>query len=411
MTKEGRIEKLASNIGVIALFVSLNPFLLWIIWPGYINIPVFIIVVGVTILLMISKKVEITTKKLFLTLFTFFFILQIGTPLFSGRGFELGKIITFLNFICILFFNSNILLNIFLKFRKLLIFFCWISLIVFFVTLVGIELPYYKIPAFSVVMTTSFEGSFYKLYGLVVSSTNTVYEFGGLTIARICGPFLEPGHFSIYIGILLVFEKIIFNKLSKVFVITGILTFSPTILIFLIFSWLYEMLFYKKYGNIFKYISLSIIFIGALYFLLDNIMGDVIYLFIGRNFYDIDYLSLMDLLNDRAGKNALIFYNYFIETPQVWYGRGVEYMAGIGVLSDWRGIVFKYGILGLIFSILILLCIPFFSQKKLERLMVVLIIIAIYLHRSWMFESSFIYLILILGLVVKNIYSKRDSYV
>lgn len=408
MKRESPIEKLASIIGVIALFISLNPFLLWIVWPGYINIPVFVAVIGVTILLMITDLLEITSIKLFFAFFSFLFMLQLGTSLFSGREFELGKIITFLSLICIVSFNSKILLNIFLKFRKLIIFFCWISVIVFFLTLIGVNLPFYKIPGFGVVMTNSYEGSFYKLYGLVVSSTNTVYEVGGLTIARICGPFMEPGHFSIYIGMLLIFEKIIFNKLSKVLIITGALTFSPTFLIFLVFAWLYEMLYLKKYTYIFKYFLFLLIPVSVIFFLMDDIKDEIVYLFIGRNF-ETSGLSLFELLDDRAGKTALHFYNNFKDTPAIWYGKGVEYVANFGVLSDWRGMVFKYGIIGLILSVFLLICVPFFSNKKLDRLIITLIVITIYLHRSWMFENSFIYLFLIIGLISKNVYSKSHA--
>src|SRR5690554_6854962 len=333
---------------------------------------------------------------------------QLGTSLFSGREFELGKIIIFLSLICILSFNANILLSIFLKFRKLIIFFSWVSLIVFFLTLIGVSLPYHKIPGFGIVMTNSHEGSFYKLYGLVVSSTNTVYEVGGLTIARICGPFMEPGHFSIYIGLLLIFEKIVLNKLSKIFIITGALTFSPTFLIFLALSWLYEMLYYKKYSNIFKYVLFLLIPVSLIFIFLDDIKDELVYLFIGRNF-ERSGLSLTELLDDRAGKSALTFYNYFKETPAVWYGKGVEYLEDIGVLSDYRGMIFKYGIVGFGLSILMLLCIPFFSDKKLERVIVTLIILTIYLHRSWMFENSFIYLFLIIGLISKNVYLKKQE--
>src|SRR5690554_20938 len=410
MSSESIIEKLASSIGVLALFISLNPFILWILWPAYVNIPVFLAVIGFTILLMLIKQLDITAIKLVFFFFTFFLMLQVGTPLFSGRGFEVGKVMTFISLMCILSFKPDILLNIFLKFRKLIIFFCWFSLIVFFITLIGIELPYYKIPGFSVVMTKSHEGSFYKLYGLVVSSTNTIYQFGGLTIARICGPFLEPGHFSIYIGMILIFEKIIFNKFSKILLVTGVLTFSPTFLIFIVVAWFYEMMYLKKYSYIFKYVLFLLIPVSLIFIFLDDIKDELVYLFIGRNF-ERSGLSFTELLDDRAGKSALTFYNYFKETPAVWYGKGVDYVANFGVLSDWRGMVFKYGIIGLFFSLLMLLSIPFFTDKKLERLIITMIIIIIYLHRSWMFESSFIYLFLIIGLISKRVYDNIEENV
>lgn len=410
MSSESIIEKLASSIGVLALFISLNPFILWILWPAYVNIPVFLAVIGITILLMLIKQLDITAIKLVFFFFTFFLMLQVGTPLFSGRGFEVGKVMTFISLMCILSFKPDILLNIFLKFRKLIIFFCWFSVIVFVITLVGINLPYYKIPAFSVVMKSSHEGSFYMLYGLVVSSTNTIYQFGGMTIARVCGPFLEPGHFSIYIGMILIFEKIIFNKFSKILLVTGVLTFSPTFLIFIVVAWFYEMMYLKKYSYIFKYVLFLLIPVSLIFIFLDDIKDELVYLFIGRNF-ERSGLSLTELLDDRAGKSALTFYNYFKETPAVWYGKGVDYVANFGVLSDWRGMVFKYGIIGLFFSLLMLICVPFFTDKKLERLIITMIIIIIYLHRSWMFESSFIYLFLIIGLISKSVYDNIEENV
>ncbi|MFV0155369.1 hypothetical protein OBK03_06240 [Empedobacter falsenii] len=335
-------------------------------------------------------------------------MIQVGTTLMGGAENNIGKIMSFTSLICILMLKSSLHFKIFTGFRKLMLFFSWFAIVIFLITLVGIDLPYYKINAFTLVMQNSFGGeSFYKLYGFVVSSTNTVYNFGGLRISRICGPFQEPGHFAIYIGLVMFFEKLILQKFSKGFIIAGLLTFSPNFFLILGITLFYDLLFSENKKTVIVYLLGGFILVSFLLLLSDGLRDQLYYMTIGRNFDTGG--NIEEVLDNRAGKQTLEYYNRFVHSPYFLYGRGVEFMSQFGILSDWRGMVLKYGFIGLIFSLIACFRILFFAKNIRLSVFIFLIIILIYLQRSWMFESAFVYLFLVIGLISNNYWLKNKT--
>ncbi|MFG0590566.1 hypothetical protein ACF8C4_05415 [Myroides odoratimimus] len=402
MISRNALKSLASIVGVFFLFLAMNPFLLWIVWPVLINIPMFLVLISLFLVLIRFDETVISYSRVILAFLALLFLIHLGTPFLGNPGWEIGKISSFLGFICLIFFSDKIIFQIFLKFRYLLKIISWFALVVFIITAVGVELPYYKIPAFTLVMENSFKGeAFYKLYGLVVSSTNTVYSFGGMNIARICGPVQEPGHFAIYLGVLVFFEKIIFNKISKIFIIVGILTFSPNFLIILFISFLNDLFTKKGFNNSLKYIIGAVVLFISLLISSEEVREEVMYLVVGRNFGE-GIMGVSDVLDNRAGKVALSFYNRFSGTYEIWYGKGIDNLQQFGVLSDYRGMIFKFGIIGLVLSFLMVFNIVSNINNKLYKFLLSLIILIIYLQRSWMFESTFIYAFLVIGIVCLN---------
>lgn len=407
MIQRKTLELIAAVIATLFLFISMNPFIMWIVWPVIINVSVLLCLIFATIILVRLGSFSVTYNKIFFSFFIFLFMLHIGTPLLGGSGWEIGKILSFSGLLCILFFEDRLLYKVFELLRKLMKFFCWFSLIIFCIMLVGIELPYYKIPAFTLVMQNSYGGeAYYKLFGFVVSSTNTVYDLGGISIARICGPFQEPGHFAIYLGLVMFFEKLIHKKNSWIFIVTIILTFSPNSLLFLAFLFMYD-LFYSKT----KIKFLGYLFFGCLLgvFVLmsqEDFREEITYLIVGRNFEEIG-IDVVELLDNRAGKLALYHYENFSKTSEVWYGKGVRDLEQFGVLSDYRGMIFKFGLMGLILSILASIRIISFSTRRIDSVFIMIIISMIYLQRSWMFESTSIYLLLIIGLISFQVKQKN----
>lgn len=409
MISKKSIDFFAVTIGVCFLFFALNPFIFWIIWPGLINFPLFFCVVIVTLILLRLNWMEVSLNKVLFAVPIFLFMIHLGTPFFGGLKFDVGKLMSFTALLCVLFFNSSLHYKIFIAFRKLMLMFSWFAVLVFGFIFIGFELPYYKIPAFTLVMNNSFGGeSFYKLYGLVVSSTNTVYQFGSFNIARICGPFQEPGHFAIYIGLIMLFEKIIFKKVSKIFLVAGILTFSPNFFIIIFIIFLYDLIYSESKKVLLLYGLGGLILLFLLFLINDNFREQLIFLTIGRNFENTD-LALTSILDQRAGKQALAYYTNFLNSSEVYYGKGVENMEQFGVLSDWRGVIFKYGFIGLTLSSIACLRVVFFAKLKGVKIIVILMILLIYLQRSWMFESTFVYLFLIIGLISSQFYTKQPN--
>lgn len=388
MLSKSKIENLIEWFSVFYVFISLNPFLLWIVNPVLINVTSSAGMLMALLYMFSCKKVKLSGSRIIILIGLLLFTAHISTSIFLKEN-NLGKLINFISLATLILYPARNLISIFLKFKKLLYFFCVVSLVVFVIILLGFDLPYYKIPGFSVVMESL--GAYYKLYGVIVSSTNTIYNFGGLTIMRICGPFLEPGHFAIYIGFVLMLEKIMFNKLNKILLITAILTFSPSIFFFLITILLYHNLSggSKKRGFL-GYIAFALL-IGVVYLGVGTeARENISFLIVGRNFENTGF-DLAGVLDGRAGKEALHAYRYFAQTPEVYFGKGVKFLEGYGVLSDYRGFIFKFGYIGITLSILFYSFIILSIDKKSKVISFLLIALIILLHRSWMFESPFIY--------------------
>src|SRR5690554_2143003 len=407
MISKQSIVTIIAIIGAIYLFISLNPFVLWIIWPGFINFPLFIGVIIIGLLAIYLKWYSLTINKILFIIPITFFMLHLGTTFLGGPEFNIGKIMSFTSLIIILGFQSFLHLKIFELFRKGMLFLSWFAVIIFIITLVGIELPYYYIPGDTLVMQNSFGGqSFYKLYGLVVSSTNTVYNLGGFNVARICGPFQEPGHFAIYIGLILLFQKMTYNRLSKGFIIAGVLTFSPNFFLILFIIFFYDFLYSQNRRNIVKYVFIGSFFVFFLLLFSEDIRDQIYDLVIGRNI-DETGIDIEKILDDRAGKQTLAYYHSFVQTNYFLYGKGVDFMSQYGILSDYRGMILKYGLLGFIFSIFACVRVLFFSKDLRVISLIAIVILIIYLQRAWMFESTFVYLFIIIGLSASKLYKNQ----
>jgi hypothetical protein len=403
MLQTYKIKKIASIIGAFFLFLTLNPFIIWISYPPFINISLLFLVVITTLTLNSCGLIEITKVKLSIAFLILLFMIQISTPLFGGASFDLGKLMHFSGLLLIIFFSPQLHLEIFMMFRKLMIFFAVSSVIVFLTTFVRIELPYYKIPGFSLVMTRSFPGSFYKLYGVVVTASHSENIIGGFKIARSCGPFLEGGHYAIYLGIIMFLEKILFNKVTKVFIVASIFTFSPTVLFFLGLIFIYDVLFIQKGKKLLPYSIAGLLFIGFIISVSGELGNQIYYILIESKLESAESNSLNAILNDRAGKDALDAYESFKNTSDVYFGKGLHELEDLGVLSDYRGLIYVYGYIGFFLCLFasLYLSINVIKNNHL-RIFFILSVILIISHRSWMMNSIFIYAIFIIASTSKK---------
>lgn len=343
----------------------------------------FLSIFLITNILYVNKELVFSKNRILLFFFLFTYLCVISLPLF-GHSFEWGRIFHFAALFPIIFFPNLILYNIFKFFRKLLIFFSFFSIILFILILIGIKLPYYKIEGFTLPMQTNHD--YYRLYGFIVSSTNTLWQYHGIIIARACGPFLEPGHFGIYIGIIISLEKILYNKINKILLITGFLTFSPAFLIILFFIEIYNFFILHK-TKLLKYFFYATLVILSFTILVGSAFRQKIWHIAVERHLDKG-------LNSRLLEKTLIAYNEFIKTSDIITGIGLKNLEGIGVMSDFRGLIFKFGLIGLILTLLI--CFSILIRSKFKQLfLIVPIILLIYLHRSWMFEGPYMYIFIL----------------
>ncbi len=390
---------LAAFWGTFYLFFSMNPFPMWIIHPFIIYILNIIILFIVTLYLITQKKLNINAYTISLFSVLSIIILYLFLPI-SENVLTIGSLLRFLPFLFIVFFPLDVHFKIFKYFLKLIIFFSGFSILIFFLILIGIEPPYYKIDGFTLVMQNG--NHYYSLYGLVVTATTTTYNIMGLTIARVCGPFQEPGHFAIYIGTILSIEKVLFNKLSKLPIIAGFLTFSPAFIIILILIILYDIIFQRKFKLLIS-IILSLTVLMTIVISNDVVKQSIFYLTIGRNFANTRGTSL----NNRTKQRNIAAYKSFTKTKRIYFGKGPIWVSEhYGILSDYRGFIFRHGIIGFSLSILFILII---LSKANLRIFFLLFPIAVLIlaHRFWMFTGPHIYLFMIIG--ISSILLKRNT--
>ncbi len=70
------------------------------------------------------------------------------------------------------------------------------------------------------------------------------------------------------------------------------------------------------------------------------------------------------------------------------------------VLSDYRGIIYSFGYVGMILSILTLLSIIFNVKSWKSRFAFIVALVLVFLHRAWMFNAPYLYFFSFLGVAL-----------
>jgi len=377
------IKKLAIFFGALYLFLSMQPFFLWSIPASSLIflIPSFFLFYYI----INSHKNTIARNNALIFFAALMFSLYMAIPIF-GHAFLIGKILLFLPFLLFLMLSPEDLLDIFRIWKKILIFFAIYALVIYTLFLLQIDIPHWEIRNSEYIPATSRSKHFYRVYGLVVSSTNTVWRIGGILTQRVCGPFAEPGHFGIYIGFTLLIDRLLGNKINPILLITGILTLSPAFLILLILIESYRIIIEKRFNKK-LYFAIFVVISSIAIFNAEEINERVIYITVDRH----------TNFDKRSPEVVRKKYETFTESPQILVGVGTkEFDTFGGSLSDPRGIIGKFGIIGLILS-LSLLFLLLLKLKKKYVIFLLATVSMVYAHRAWMFESSYIYTFLIIA--------------
>ena len=402
MLQKIKYEDTAVFLSVIYIFLSINPLFLWNIKASIIYFLLVVSLLPIFYLLYKSNVITITRNNTVLAGLILLFIADISLPIF-GHEFRWAKILLFMPLITIISYPYHLQIKIFKYFDKLIVFFSIISIIFFILFLSGMDfdtLPYYKLDGFTVPMRRG--NHFYRIYGLITVPTNVIYKFQGVMFTRVCGPFQEPGHFAVILSFVILIEKILYKKIKNILIITGILTFSPVFIITLFIIELYNIFIIKKI-NIKIYTSILIILISGFFLIGEQNRDHIWYLTIGRNFEKkhVSPKSNNSLLNQRLLESTIIEYDKFISSSEIITGKGARYLKNIGVMSDFRGLIFKFGLIGLFLVLSIFSSLFLISNKQVFFLLAPLILL-IFIHRVWMFESPYIYVFILLGIAASK---------
>lgn len=384
-----RISKFVKiNIAVYILFV-LNPYFKWVVSNDIIYAYFSITFLFTTIYLLKNSKnfCPLSKNKLLVFLILLLFLVFFTTPVI--HYWRWGHLIWFLPFVQILLYKYDLVLESYNYFKKIIIIVSVFSLVIWIVKLVNIPLPYYGLyPDFRYNPS-----DYYRVYGLSISlyrGSRAIGEIFG--IERITGIFAEPGHFGIYLGLILAIERFSFtSKANRILLFTGILTFSTAFYGILLAGYIYRLFTERSiYKGVMYPITAIIFLFGSAYLIfgpaiINLILGDL--LSDGR-FVGVNPLSIIDA---RISKNFITDFQQFITTSHVWIGLGYSDLDI--ATTNWRGLIFRFGFLG-IFLILLLTTSLLVKVKFSFFLVLFSVVLMILAHRSYLLYTPGIYLLI-----------------
>lgn len=324
-------------------------------------------------------------------------VAYITLPVGIHGTIRIGYFLWFLPLFLFIFYKNDILLE---TYKKLYIIFVYISifsLILFVLYNIGINIPHFKLyPEFR-----SDPLDNYKIYIIGVELLEGNKPISGGIFNRNCGIFAEPGHFAIYLSAILLAEEFDFNKWqNKLLLITGITTFSTYFLLFIFIIILYKIYNIEKIKYS-KLIKLIFIFIPTII-----LLSSIIYMSLSTeakqaiSFMFIERQVNVDVSNIEEARATFDFLNYydsFIRSNDAYFGVGFEESneSGIRISSNYKGYIFRYGIIGAVIAIISV----YFQAKLYKRKLfyfIALFLIAVFLHRSWMFGLPSLYTLLLI---------------
>jgi len=389
MGKKGILSKSVNEVFIsyaclLWVFVNLDSFF---IWNRFENILRLIAAIGVFVaticisrhhLLKISRKTFI--PLLFLLLYYLWHTMSMDDNIFKLIGRSLGFVPLFL----IMSWPQSLFYNIYCRFRKIIIFFAIGSFVISILSFLGVIdfIPYYVLGPRSALHENL--GIEYHVYGLFVTNYGTMEIF-----PRACGMLQEPGHFAIVLGFVYMTDRLLNSKISLWIVLCGIMTFSSAFVLIVFVTELFKISTKKQLLILFSSFLGVILLLGLVFLSLSKDLQDTItYLAYDRNLKDVlSAGSLNEALDERINSSGDAVVKK-LNTTNIWTGLNMK--DEDVVLSDYRGVIVKSGMIGLI--LLILACffttrgVPLRTKSSLLFFMALVLI-----HRSWMYGSSYIF--------------------
>ena len=376
------------NLGLL-LFFALKPYPVWMLPNGLTQIVFF---TTTLLAIILGNYSEITNKKIaFISIC--FYLVYFTLPIV--HQFKSGYFLYYLVFIQILFFNKEVYLNGYLVLKKIIVIVSLAALFMWFLHLLGLDLPHYVYyPDFRY---SSLDN--YHIYGLSLSMYRGGVFVGSGGLERINGVFAEPGHYGIYLGLLMAVEKFEFDsKENIILLIAGILTFSTAFYGILSLGIAYRLLSnHKTLKDIRTFFVIALILVpfmagNDLYY--ENAIGRV------TKTQGKDDISIQSIVDNRTTKSTVDTYQKF--------SSGDKFLTGVGVSEDkdvqitnWRGYIYRFGIIGLVLASIMV----FFITKGTNIIyqgLLIAIAALIFSHRSYIMYQPGIYMMLFVANMISN---------
>lgn len=411
-----RIYSFASCALVVWLLIMLEGFWCWFL--GSVSIRIlqlfgFLLIMSMTIVLHCNKGLSVTHNRLYLmyahllyVVYSVFQLVILNRPLTS----VVVRFITLFPLVLILFWKVDVLAKSYVLFRKLMLFFSIGAILLVVLTVTGLidKFPYMEIRDTGREFYIN-QGTAFRVYGFGnIAVSMKTGMFSGF-IPRALGPFHEGGHFAIYIGMVVIIDRMLGKRLNPFFLISGIMTFSMAFVILLVISEIMDVVVNKRP----KILSLTIVAIVATVVMISlpkDIKEWMKYMLYERNFESVVAAisssgNLSSGLDERVNASALRSFESFVHSNEIYFG--ATHIVGNEVMSDYRGLLFNKGLIGFLIIILMLFTLLLNIEKKYIVYFIGVLLLVL-LHRSWMYSSCYIQCIVLIGAASKCCQSKNQ---
>ena len=385
------IVKWAPCFAVIWLLYVMNSVLAWYSFGVVFRV---IAATGVVFASYLMKDHVVTRKRGSIAFLTFIYMLWAEMKMDHFIAY-LSVVMTFLPFMCIVFWPDELLKRTYELFRKVVIFFAIGTAILTALSYVG-SISY--IPHIEMLSQSALHenrNDYYLVYLGIFPELNGVDIF----FHRACGMMEEPGHFSIVLGLIYLIDRYTHRRINPMIIIAAIFAFSSTFFLIMLFTEFWSLIveWKKTLLYLFFAITLSLIVYNALP---RDMQYVVYYLAYERNMeqvveaYDSSG-SLDEALDERANDLGKNVYDRLSFDQKLVGGEGGRFL----ILSDYRGFIVAMGYIG--FWIVILISMMTISgAPTLLKISLFLSLGMIMLHRSWFFYEPFPYFMSFLACVL-----------
>lgn len=297
---------------------------------------------------------------------------------------------------CILLWRSSALLKFYEAFRKFIIFYAVLSVLVEVLVLSKaiVHLPYMILPPQDNVQEAlEYVNYFFGIFSIQATDL-------GLSFYRASGPLREGGHFALFIGFVYFADKVFFNKRNFWVILCGVLTLSPNFLIAIFitegFLAIKKRKFIKPILSLFFFVFVVILaFLASPQSIKDEIIGVILERTLESSIENMGNDGLMALIDGRAGAFGVSDYDAFLKKDLYTRLMGTR-LPELNVMSDYRCLIMLFGYIG---TTLILICIVAFSigrERNVLGLGLFALGMLIFIHRAWMYQNVYHWAIMFL---------------
>ena len=387
------IEKWAPWFAVLWLLYAMNSILAWYSFGVVFRL---LAVIGVVYATYRMEERKITRQRGWIAFLTFLYFLWSVMKMDHFIAY-LSVAMTFVPFMCIVFWPDEQLKKTYEIFRKVVIFFAIGSIILTVLSYVGLtsHIPHIEMTSQSVLHEN--RNDYYFVYfGLFP-------ELNGLDIffQRACGMMEEPGHFSIVLGLIYLIDRYTHRRINPIIIIGAVLTFSSTFFLIMLFTEFWNII--VSWRKALLYLCCAAALVTIVYQALPGDMQNTVYyLAYERNMEQVvDSFeksgSLNEALNERTNDMGQNVYDRLSFDQKLVGGEGGRFL----ILSDYRGFIVAMGYIGLWIVILISL-VTLSGAPPLLKISLFLSLFMIMLHRSWFFYEPFPYFMSFMACTLYN---------